>query len=189
MPVREGGDFVDQVSAVKAWAQAAHDILVERAAEQGVIDPQSLARQVQKRTGISTTQPASKWIGPLLGVIARQYHAKELPLLTALVVKRDGTVGPAYDEVLRFARIPAVIGDREEHAEQQRTAAYQRWRGAAVAAPAATPRATTVVGKSGRAAAVKAAPAKKAKPEPLQGNVCPNCFMQMSLTGVCDNCD
>ncbi len=188
MPVREGGDFVDQVSAVKVWAQAAHDILVELAAAEGVIDPQGLARQVQKRSGVSTTQPASKWIGPLLGIVARQCHANDLPLLTAMVVKRDGTVGQAYDEILRFAKIPAVIGDREEHAAQQRAAAYARWRGAAVA-PAPVSATKVVVGRTAKAKAVKAAPARPAKPEPQQGQICPSCFMQMSLTGVCDNCD
>ncbi|WP_203568981.1 hypothetical protein [Aestuariimicrobium ganziense] len=41
---------------------------------------------------------------------------------------------------------------------------------------------------SGAARSVPAAPARHRSTEPLQGSVCPRCFMQMSLTGVCDNC-
>ncbi len=187
MPVRDSGDFVDQVSAVKAWAQAAHEILVEAAAQQGTIEYAKLARQVQQRCGISTKQPTSKWIGPLLGMIARKCAAENLPLLTALAVRRDGNVGPAYEEILRYARIPAVIGDVEEHALEQRRDCYRQWRGvqptAATSAPAGP---TTVVGKQ---PVVKSSGGRTPKREPLQGNTCPSCFMQMSLTGVCDNCD
>lgn len=188
MPVRDSGDFVDQVSAVKAWAQAAHDILVATAADRSTIQYQALARQVQKVSGINTTQPASKWVGPLLGVIARQCQARQLPLLTALCVRRDGTVGPAYDEVLRFAHIPGVVGDPDEHAERQRNLCYRQWQGARTAAPQAVAGTTTTVGAPARPVARNVG-GRTPKKEPLQGNVCPNCFMQMSLTGVCDNCD
>ncbi|MGO4957714.1 hypothetical protein ACTQ49_10685 [Luteococcus sp. Sow4_B9] len=187
MPVRDSGDFVDQVSAVKAWAQAAHEVLMEAAARQTTVEYAALARQVQQRSGILTKQPTSKWIGPLLGMIARKCHAEGLPLLTALAVRRDGSVGLAHDEILRFAKIPVVFEDREEHALEQRRLCYQKWGGSPVqsAAPART---TTVVGKV-PAARKTAARKTAAKKEPLQGNTCPSCFMQMSLTGVCDNCD
>lgn len=189
MPVRDSGDFVDQVSAVKAWAQAAHEVLVEAASQQTTIEYAKLARQVQQRSGISTKQPTSKWIGPLLGMIARKCAAENLPILTSLAVRRDGNVGPAYDEILRYARIPAVVGDVEEHALEQRRACYRQWRGVQ-AAPAAGHSASgpsVVVGK--QPAAKKATGGRSPKREPLQGNTCPTCFMQMSLTGVCDNCD
>ena len=72
MPVGADGEFIDQVSAVRAWAQAAHEVLVATASRQrGAIDTATLARTVQQRTGIATKQSASKWIGPLLGVIAK----------------------------------------------------------------------------------------------------------------------
>ncbi|GAA1392950.1 hypothetical protein [Luteococcus peritonei] len=195
MPVNDGGDFVDQVEAIKAWGKAAQEVLVETAGTGSTIEYQAFARALQQRSGIHTKQPTSKWVGPLLGIVARQCQQQQVPLLTALVVRRDGTVGPAYDEILRFARIPAVIGDREEHAAEQRRAAHARWQGrvpVAQTAPAdgttpatgtARPRKATVVGK------VPVTKASRSKPEPLQGNICPRCFMQMSLTGVCDNCD
>lgn len=187
MPVRDSGDFVDQVSAVKAWAQAAHEVLLETAGQQTTIEYAKLARQVQQRSGISTKQPTGKWIGPLLGMIARKCAAENLPLLTALAVRRDGNVGPAYEEILRFARIPAVMDDLEEHALEQRRACYRQWRGVQPSVSAATTTGpTTVVGKQ---PAVKSSGGRSPKREPLQGNTCPSCFMQMSLTGICDNCD
>lgn len=198
MPVSDGGEFVDQVEAIKAWGKAAQEVLVESAAAGSTIEYQAFARQLQQRSGIHTKQPTSKWVGPLLGIVARQCHDQGLPLLNALVVRRDGSVGPGYDEILRFGQVPAVIGDREEHAEQQRAAARRRWSGHATA-PTAQPSAQggtatparasaarpTVVGK----VAAKPRSAAAARREPLQGNICPRCFMQMSLTGVCDNCD
>ncbi|WP_420174940.1 hypothetical protein [Luteococcus sp. OSA5] len=187
MPVHDSGDFVDQVSAVKAWAQAAHEVLLEAAAQQTTVEYAALARKVQQISGIQTKQPTSKWIGPLLGMIARKCHAEGLPLLSALAVRRDGSVGSAYDEILRFAQVHEVFDDREEHALEQRRLCYQQWAGSRVK-PAAAPRSTTVVGKV-PAPRKTAAPKRAAKAEPLQGNVCPRCFMQMSLTGVCDNCD
>lgn len=194
MPVRaDNGDYVDQVSAVKAWAQAAHEVLVATAARpRGAIDQATLARLVQQRSGIATKQPASKWIAPLLGVIARHCNEKGEPLLPALVVRRDGTVGPIWDEVLRFARMAPPAEGREAHAAAQRAACQQKWAGAVVANSPAPSGPTKVVGatKATKAAEAKAqATRRTAKKEPLQGNACPRCFMQMSLTGVCDNCD
>lgn len=40
-----------------------------------------------------------------------------------------------------------------------------------------------------RTSRTAAAPRATAKPTPLEGSICPRCFMQMSLTGVCDNCE
>jgi len=55
MPVGADGEFIDQVSAVRAWAQAAHEVLVATASRQrGAIDTATLARTVQQRTGIAT---------------------------------------------------------------------------------------------------------------------------------------
>ncbi|MEL4356907.1 MULTISPECIES: hypothetical protein [unclassified Luteococcus] len=183
------------MSAVKAWAQAAHELLVETAAAQQSIEYTKLARLVQQRSGINTKQPTAKWIAPLLGMIARKCDAENLPLLTALATRRDGSVGQAYDEILRLARIPVDFEDREEHAADQREACYRRWRGA-VASPSAAPGASSSPAPARKPVVVGTAPAAKkttvgraAKKEPLQGNSCPRCFMQMSLTGVCDNCD
>lgn len=193
MPVRDDGDFVDQVEAIKAWGKAAQEVLVETAGAGSTIEYQAFARALQNRSGIHTKQPTGKWVGPLLGIVARQCNQQQLPLLTALVVRRDGTVGPAYDEILRFARIPAVIGDREEHAAQQREAAHRRWLGQT--APAAEAGNAPAQQRAGRATIAGKVPDRaraagsRTKPEPLQGNICPRCFMQMSLTGVCDNCD
>ncbi|MEL4505979.1 hypothetical protein AAEX63_13835 [Luteococcus sp. H138] len=190
MPVRDSGDFVDQVSAVKAWAQAAHELLVETAGAQSTIEYAKLARLVQQRSGISTKQPIAKWIAPLLGMIARKCDGEKLPLLTALATRRDGSVGQAYDEILRLARIPVDFEDREEHAADQREACYRRWQGSTPqpgTSLAGATRPVVVVGKT--PAAKKVVGGRAAKKEPLQGNTCPRCFMQMSLTGVCDNCD
>lgn len=189
MPVRaDNGDYVDQVSAVKAWAHAAHEVLVATAARpRGAIDQTTLARLVQQRSGIATKQPAAKWIAPLLGVIARHCNENGEPMLPALVVRRDGTVGPMWDEVLRYARIAPPAEGREAHAATQRAACQQRWAGAAVPEAPATTKKPTVVGA--KPAAAKTTARRTEKREPLQGNACPRCFMQMSLTGVCDNCD
>lgn len=195
MPVRgDAGEANDREQTIIELTRAAHQELLATAARpNGAIDTATLARAIQKRSGIRISQSSTKWLGPLLAKVARYNQAHGEPLLPAFVVRRDGTVGQGFDELMLQAGV-VLDGDRESFAAQQRALAHQKWAGAAVPSAASTgPRTTTVaVPKTAKAAGVKkAAPAPKrpAKPEPLQGNICPRCFMQMSLTGVCDNCD
>ena len=141
------------------------------------------------------------WIGDLLKMIAQANHLREEPALTALVVhKNDGLVGEGYDEVLRLAgRTPFTDPvDRENDAAAARLECYRRWcddvpsdaqpmlvahtrppRSPAGASGAATR------GGSRAPTPTRAAPRSR---EERRGAVCPTCFMEMPLSGVCPNC-
>ena len=132
------------------------------------------------------------------------------PPLTSLVVGRDRLVGEGYDEILRVAdQSPITDPDkRERHAAEAQLACY-RWAGSAPAdggeprvpplqvAPSGTPYGGQggwwLDGRStgratARAAATTATKPKRVAKSDLPVTVCPNCFLALPATGVCDNC-
>lgn len=177
-------DDVTREQAEEVWAPEAHRILTRVAGTyQGLIQYGDLAEELQETTGIRTRKQVRTWLGPVLALVARGNHERGEPSLPALVVnKSDGTVGPAYDEVLR------VTGDdqiddpvaREKHAAATRLECY-RWAGA------------TLPDDGGRAALsprfeqiqVRLRKERRAAEQP---NICATCFMAIPPTGVCDNC-
>lgn len=202
--------YVNPTVAKQYWAKHAYEVLVETAGRyNAVISYADFAEQVQERSGLwSKTAPRS-WVGPLLADLAKVSHLREEPALSALVVKDDGHVGSGYDEVLRLAGARAALDDadaRELHAATARLECYRHW-GADVpdgAVPtlvgrAARPR-TASAGSTGsgeratrapRATRPASAPAATPRrvTEERRGAVCPRCFMEMPLSGVCANCD
>lgn len=53
------------------------------------------ATAVQDATGVETRSLLQNWIGEVLGAVARAQPPDE-PMLTALVIRADGTIGPGY---------------------------------------------------------------------------------------------
>lgn len=167
------------------WAAAAFDILLETARRyQAVIEYAALGAAVQERTGIATRQGIQNWISPVLGLVLERCHREGVPPLTALVVhKADGMVGAGYDEVLRVQGI-APLDDpmqREHHAAEARLECY-RWA-----------KAPDLPSDGGHAALAPRLNAQlertqKALAAPPPTPTCPNCFVVLPLTGVCDNC-
>ena len=175
---------VTREEAEEAWAPVVHGILTRVAGTyQGLIEYAELAAETQAVSGIHTRRQVRSWLGPVLEQVARLNHENDEPQLTSLVVqKTDGTVGVGYDEAMRL-----VDGDdfadplaREKHAAKARMACYQ-WADAKMPAdggrPALSPRFDQIHARL-----------RKERRAAEQPTICPNCYMAIPPTGVCDNC-
>jgi hypothetical protein len=177
------------------WAKHAYEVLVETAGRyNAVITYSELAEEVQARSSMRTRAEMRNWIGGLLADLAKVNHVRGEPPLTSLVVhKQDGRVGSGYDAVLRLAGQPPIEDpvERETHAAAARLECYRHW-GADVPAdaqPTVHARTREVRERSPRApGTVGRAMPRSAAAEERRGAVCPTCFMEMPLSGVCPNC-
>lgn len=190
-----GADPTDEASAPEmtrdeaeaVWTPAAREILTRVAGTyQGLIQYNELAAEVQETTGVHTRKQVRSWIGPVLARVAALNEASDEPPLASLVVnKSDGTVGPAYDEVLRVTGADGIADPvlREKHAAEARLECY-RWAGA------------TLPDDGGKAALspryeqIQARLRKERRAAELDApSICPTCNMSIPPTGLCDNCD
>lgn len=185
MAVSEHETYVTPKVAQPYWAKHAYEVLVETAGRyNAVITYSELAEEVQRRSSLHTKSAMRNWIGGLLADLVKVNHVRSEPPLTSLVVhKDDGQVGTGYDEVLRvYGHAPIQDQlERETHAAASRLECYRHW-GADVPAdakPTLSTRAREVRERRPRVAAV----------EPRRGAVCPTCFMEMPVSGICANCD
>ena len=174
------GAVVDFKAAQRAWANAARPVLerVARTYNQYIVY-QDLAEAVQEESGITTGVPFRHWIGSVLFAVARQRRAKDEPMLTSLCVHADGTVGSGYGEAV-LEREGMVPADLDLHAASERLACY-RYFGAALPADGGTPTLTRQLRakrSSTRVKSVERAPRRQ----------CPNCFIEVSASGVCGIC-
>ncbi|MFB7912035.1 hypothetical protein [Kitasatospora sp. NPDC056076] len=176
------------------WTRAAYPALVDVAHRyHAVITYAELAEAVQQASGVRTSVNQRHWIGKVLALVVREAHRRGDPPLTALVVNAtDGMVGAGYQDVLEVAGQPPVLDemDREQHAAAARLACYRHF-GADLPAdggiPALAPRLkTTVTRRKSAAAAPAAAAATATTPRPPA--ICPNCFLELPATRVCDSC-
>lgn len=175
---------VDQDEAEALWAALAPDVLAEVATSyQGLIAHTDLAARLQDGTGVHTRSNPQTWLPRVLAVVAADNVAQGRPPLTSLVVHRvNGTVGPAYDEVLRVTGQDPIDDEvkRERHAAEARMDCY-RW------AEAPMPASGGHAALSPRYEMVLTRGRKKAREE-AEPTVCPTCFMAIPPTGECDNC-
>lgn len=190
--------IVSPKAGLQAWTKQAYDVLVETASHyNAVITYGDLAEEVQARSGLRTTANQRSWIGEVLHLIAYQNHRTGEPPLTALVVhKQDGHVGAGYDEVLRISGIKPIDDpiERENHAAAARLECYRHWCPYVPAdakptlAPAASraPRAGTTHPRTAQPRTVQ--PRRTERTNERHGSICPRCFMEMPLTGECQNC-
>ena len=173
--------------AEEIWAPAALAILTRVAGTyQGLIQYNELAAEVQETTGIHTRKQVRSWIGPVLARVTEENEKRDEPPLASLVVnKSDGTVGVAYDEVLRITGTDGIADPvlREKHAAEARLRCYQ-WAGA------------TMPDDGGKAALspryeqIQARLRKERRAAELDApSICPTCNMSIPPTGLCDNCD
>src|SRR5829696_6876002 len=95
--IRDGSP-VGWADAVAAWAAAGRPVLEQTARSYGAyLTYRQMAEEVQESAGISTGVPFRHWIGQVLGSIASGQRARpDEPILTALVVRADGTIGDGY---------------------------------------------------------------------------------------------
>jgi hypothetical protein len=163
-----------------AWAEAARPILIDVAHHyHAVITYKELAAEVQRVTGIRTRQLTHYWIGDVLGRVSRDSMSREEPLLSALCVNADGSVGDGYAAGVAAAD-GEVNGDGDDHAAQQRLACYRFFEApdlpAAGGSAALTPQ-----------LAARRTRLRKARIAEAPADVCPTCHTQLPATKVCDN--
>ena len=78
-----------------------------------VVNYGELAEELQSASGIRTRQMIHYWIGDVLGEVSRQCHRNGEPLLSALCVHQDGSIGDGYAIALAEAsKVPRPTTSR-----------------------------------------------------------------------------
>jgi hypothetical protein len=121
-----------------------------------------LAEEVQATSGIRTRRLLQNWIGDVLGTVAEDCHQAGEPLLSALCVRADGTVGPGYGKAVvdNFGGDPP--DDLDMHAAVERLECH-RFFGAQLPADGGSPALTPLVAAARR-------------------------HLMLPISGQCDNC-
>jgi hypothetical protein len=178
-PWRDAADIGVEASQA-AWAEAARTVLIEVAQRyNGLVTSKDLAAEVQELTEIRTSQRTHYWIADVLTRVTRDSFSRGEPLLSALCVNSQGSMGDGY-----AAAVAETSGDATEDVEvqaaQERLACYRHFD--AVGLPeggglaALTPQVTA-----------RRARARKLAYENAPIDVCPTCNTQLPATKVCDN--
>lgn len=164
-----------------AWAEAGRGVLLDTAHRyHAVVTYKELATAVKAKSGISTKQLMHYWIGDVLGRIAAECAKRDEPLLSALCVNAEGSVGDSYGEAV-LAATGTRPADPDQHAAVERLKCYQAF-GAELPAGGGVAALTPKL-KSSRDRAKRARQAERVKP------TCPKCHMELPGTGVCDYCE
>lgn len=174
--------YVDFPTAIAAWTAAAVPIL-ERVAEiyNATITYQELGRQVQDITGIHTRVLLMNWIGQVLAGASRESHRKGQPMLSALCVHSDGTVGDGYGQAVIENYKCELPHDLDMHAAEERLRCY-RHIGAILPQDGGRPELTPQV------ATRRAWAAQRAQISVPNQKCCPTCNIALPLSGQCDYC-
>jgi hypothetical protein len=168
--------------ALVAWVERARPAL-ERTAKtyHATITYKELSEEVQSQSGIRTRRLLQHWIGNVLGTVASECHTAGEPLLSALCVRADGTVGPGY----AIAVVENLGGEPPEdldmHAAHERFNCYQYF-GAMMPADGGRPALTKQVAAARLRARRQTSPAEALRP------ICPTCHLMLPVSGQCDNC-
>ena len=172
-------------AARTAWAEAARPLLVEAARHyNAVVTYKELAEQVQEHTRIRTTQQQHHWIGDVLARVARTCSEQDEPLLSALCVNAQGSVGQGYASVVRELE-GEEPDDADEHAATQRVECYRHFEAADLPADGGS---ASLVPKLAASRERARARTRKAAIAARPVNTCPTCQMAIPATGICDNC-
>lgn len=149
--------------ARREWALVAHDILEEVARRYGrTVAYADIGGEVQRRSGIATDLEFSNWLDDVLADVSERCNESGEPRLVALI-DRPG--------IAQISGMPA-----------ERLACYEGY-GAKIPAKKA-PR------KAARSrAATAGSPPKRIKVQERVRPICPQCFVELPATGICDTCD
>jgi hypothetical protein len=163
-----------------AWAEAARPILIEVAKRyHHVITYKDLATQAQWVTGVRSTQQMHYWIGDVLKRVSAESFSRGEPLLSALCVSSDGSVGERYASAVA-ATTDDLTDDGDDHAALQRLACYRHFEATDLPADGGSPALTPQL-------SARRARAKKVRLAEAPIDVCPKCHTQLPATKVCDN--
>lgn len=112
--------------ALAAWTAAAVPVL-ERVARtyNATISYKDLGEEVQLDTGIRTRVLLMNGIGQVLGGVSRISYRRGQPMLSALCVHSDGTVGEGYGQAILDNYGGPLPGDLDMHAAEERLRCYQ----------------------------------------------------------------
>ncbi|ODQ94443.1 hypothetical protein [Mycolicibacterium holsaticum] len=117
--------------ALDAWESFAVALLAESARTyRDVVTYKQLGETVQAKSGITHNGLLTNWIGSLLGRIINYCVRNDIPQLSALCVKEDGTVGEGY----RHAAGTSVTEDLDLD-QLDDYAAQVRWSATATSEP------------------------------------------------------
>lgn len=176
------GSRVEFADAMTAWTAAGIPVL-ERVARtyHATISYKELGEEVQHVTGVRTRVLLMNWIGQVLGGISRISHQRGQPMLSALCVHSDGTVGDGYGQAILENYGDTPPGDLDMHAAEERLRCYRSF-GAELPASGGVPALTPQV------AARRAWLARQSRAD-APASLCPSCNLALSVSGVCDNCD
>lgn len=189
MPDLASGKYVSQSDALRRWAPAARDVLIDVAHEYGAwITEEDLGRRVQAATGVTTRQPADEWVGGVLARVAADAATRGEPRLASLCVRADLSVGDHAG-----AAPGEGVQARERQAAEDRLECYRAF-GAELPAdggrPQLTPRTSarpvTRARKAPRERAATRAPA--ASTGGMREVTCVECFMVVPAAATCREC-
>jgi hypothetical protein len=162
-------------AARAAWAEAAREVLLGTAGKyHAVITTKDLAAQVQARARITTSQPMHYWIDDVLGRVAAECATRGEPNLASLAVNAEGSVGAGYANAVD-------VTDHDNHAARERLASYQHVDASGLPSDGGVPALTSKLAAT-RTRSRKAALEARVIP------TCPNCFLALPASGICDNC-
>lgn len=175
---QEDNSPVSQPDALRAWASVAlHELIRTAQKYDSVVTYKELALLVQDASGIKTRVLITHWIGKLLEEVAILARDTGEPPLTSLCVHQDGTIGEGY------ARAPKSVADRpgediEFYAAEHRLLCYQKY---AKDLPSDG-------GQPNLTPAERARRLRRLGPASTPSIACPNCFVTLPATNVCDGC-
>ncbi len=170
-----------------------------------------LATAVQEATGITTAQLMHQWIGDVLGRVTDECQSRGEPLLSALCISTQGSVGQGYADAVERARGTRPM-DPDDHAAHERLSCYRHWEAEGLPRDGGTPLRTAHFTPVRKAAARKTAPRATTPRKPAAPRapatrtigprksasstppappvkLCPRCFTEVPATGVCGYCD
>jgi hypothetical protein len=172
------GSPVEFDDAKKAWFEVARPVL-EKVAKNyhATITYADLAAEIQSTTGICTKTLTHYWIGAVLGEVSGECQRNGEPLLSALCVNAEGSVGPGYGVMLADVRGEEIPEDLDQDAAEERLRCYVHF-------------GATIPANGGKAALTPklAAKRERLKIRTKQARVrpvCPKCFLEYSLNGEC----
>jgi hypothetical protein len=172
--------------ALHSWQAPAGGALVRTARTyRAFITYKELAEEVQDHSGIRTRSLIMNWIGRVLGTVSADCHSRGEPLLSALCVREDGTVGPGYGIAVVENYGGQAPADLDARAAAERLNCYRYFGAAGLPADGGTPSLTPKV--AAKRASLRIAPRRQVAEESRP--LCPSCHLMLPMSGQCDNCD
>jgi hypothetical protein len=150
------GSPVAMQEAKAPWAPLARRALENVAGVyHGIINYGELGEELQSVSGIRTRQMIHYWIGDVLGEVSRQCHRNGEPLLSALCVHQDGSIGDGYAIALAQAYGSPAPDDLEMAAAEERLRCHRHF-GAPLPPDGGSPALTPAIATKRRVASRRA---------------------------------